>query len=240
VSTAAKTAPAEFFTGFCGLRLPEVSHQRCPRLLRVADGVQTCACPCHTSPAPDPAAGSPARPVLISGTGGVESTDDLGEGLHSLEGAVATIDRAILTFDGSDVEVLDLLGRLRAQRQYLAQIESLVEGRAVRAMAQDVVVWDGGTAERRWGKTRKEWKHDDLVRAVAVRITEQHAVDTTTGTLDEALSHTLLEALTEFAATHRPDWRVTAVRPLGIDPDEFCTSVPGRATVQVTLAGATS
>lgn len=238
------TATAEYttyFTGFCGLRADAASHGRCPLQLRSGERVWTCTCTCHTTPpAEEPAPVAPVRPVpaLISGTGGelppVEY--DLGDALLHLTESVDVLGRALLDFDGSDVETLDLLGQVRLQRQALAQIEAVLETTAVRLMTQDVVTWDGGTAERRWGKDRKEWKHDDLARAVTGRIVEQLAVDPTSGVFDGDLAAVLHQAVEQYAATNRPSWRVTAVKPLGIDPDEFCVAVPGRATVQVNLS----
>jgi hypothetical protein len=46
------------------------------------------------------------------------------------------------------------------------------------------------------------------------------------------------DACTRFAETHRPEWRVTVLKHMGIDPDEFCTAIPGRVTVNISTAGA--
>lgn len=185
--------------------------------------------PAMTPPAPD----APAAPVLVPGSGG---EPDLAEVMHHLTEGVQGLDRTLLHFDGSDIEVLDLLGHVRVLRQQLAQTESLLETRAARAMEQDRVEWPGGTAERRWGKDRKEWQHDELSRAVTAAIIPPLAVNPATGEVDTDLAALLHQAVEQYAATNRPAWRVTAVKPLGIDPDEFCSAIPGRATVQVTLA----
>lgn len=236
MTTAAKD-PVPFYTGFCGVRTDQDSHGRCPQVLHVNDRTLACACTCHTPAAltvvPDSPAAAVAAPV-----GGGEQTDDLGDALAQLTGAVATLDRSLASFAGTDVETLDLLGHLRTQRQALAQIESVLEGQAARLMTDDVVTWDGGMAERRWGKDRKEWKHDDLTRAVTAAIVPVLAVDPASGEVDGDLAALLHQAIEQYAATNRPSWRVTAVKPLGIDPDDYCTAVPGRATVQVTLAEA--
>lgn len=226
------SAPAlavPFLTGFCGYSL---IHERCPGQVTGRD----CTCPCHTDPpaVTPPVSDAPAAPDPRGG-----GEQDLGDALLQLLAAVDSLNRALLDFDGSDIEVLDLLGRVRQQRMALAQLESLIETRAVKAMEQDRIEWPGGTAERRWGKDRKEWQNDELTRAVTAAIIPPLAVDPASGEVDRDLAALLHEAITAYAATNRPSWRVTAVKPLGIDPDDYCHAIPGRATVQVTLAEAT-
>lgn len=230
-------SPIPFMTGFCGY---SGLHSRCPVVLTGRD----CTCECHyPQPAPlalvvagaEEAADVPAveQPGDVSGS----PTPDLGDTLTTLAAAVHDLGQALMGFDGNAVEWCDLLGRVRAVRQELAQLESLIERDTARAMPRDLLEWDGGTAERRGGKDRKEWDHDALSRAVTAAIVPALAVDPSSGEVDRDLAATLHEAITQYAATNRPSWRTTALRPLGIDPDEFCTAVPGRSTVQVTLAG---
>lgn len=234
--TAAQQAPA-FFTGFCGLRVDTDSHRRCPEQLVVNGAAHVCGCDCHRPPVLTAVPDAPVAPVMISGSGGEPEVEyDLGDALLHLVTSVDVLSRALAGFDGSDVETLDLLGQVRQQRQALAQIESVLETAAARLMTQDLVTWGGGSAERRWGKDRKEWKNDDLTRAVVQAIVPPLAVDPTTGEVDSDLAALLHQAVEQYAATNRPSWRVTAVKPLGIDPDEFCHAVPGRATVQVNLS----
>lgn len=242
------TATAEYttyFTGFCGLRADAASHSRCPLQLRNGERVWTCTCTCHsTPPAEEPPPVAPVRPVpaLISGTGGepppVEY--DLGDALLHLIESVDVLGRALLDFDGSEVETLDLLGQVRLQRQALAQIEAVLESTAARLMTQDVVTWDGGTAERRWGKTRKEWRTEDLIATVRRHIVSTVALmpdENGVAVEDHDLARAARDAIDAYVALGRTDWRMTGLRAAGIDPDEYCHAVPGRATVQVTLAG---
>lgn len=241
MTTAQKsTSPFPFMTGFCeysGL------HSRCPVVLTGRD----CTCVCHTPQtaplalvvaSPGEAADVPAveQPRDVSGS----PSPDLGDALAHLTGAVHDLGQALMSFDGNAVEWCDLLGRVRAQRQGLAELESLIERDAARAMPHDLLEWEGGTAERRGGKDRKEWDHTALASAVRAAIVPPLAVDPTTGEVDGSLAALLHQAVEQYAATNRPTWRVTAVKPLGIDPDEYCSAVPGRATVQVNLAGSAS
>jgi hypothetical protein len=222
------TAPVKlpFLTGFCGYSL---LHERCPAVVAGVD----CTCACHSPEVQ-------AAPVLqIVPDQPTTQAPDLGDVLTTLTDTVRLLGEALLAFDGTPVELCDLLGRIRTQRQTLAESESLVERDAARAMRTagiDVLEWEGGTAERRGGKDRKEWDHDAVTSAVTRAIIPPLAVDQN-GEVDEDLAGLLHQAVEQYAATNRPSWRVTALKPLGVDPDDYCHAVPGRATVQVNLAG---
>lgn len=207
------TTKTPYITGHCGID----NHLNC----RGSYADTACGCICHV-------------PVEAPST--VATSDvDLGEALTLLNDSVLMLDQALPQFDGNDIEWCDLLGRIRTDRMRLADLESLVERQAARAMTGKVLEWPGGVAERHHGKDRKQWDHDAMNRAVAAAVIQPLTVNVETGAVDTELAALLHLAVEQYAATHRPEWRVTAVKPLGIDPDEFCTAVPGRTTVQVTL-----
>jgi hypothetical protein len=230
--TTAKTKTVPFITGFCS---HPVGHERCPKVVTGID----CCCLCHTNP---PQAGEPPVEVTqpreettVDAVPALGDSPDLGDSLTALLTGVSGIDAALLDFDGNNLEVLDLLGTVREARKRLAGIESLVENKAVKLMTDNIMEWPGGVAERRFGKDRKEWDHDGLSRAVIQAIVPGLATDRFTGELDTDLSALLVDGIGQYAATNRPSWRVTAVKPLGIDSDEYCHAVKGRATVEVHL-----
>lgn len=206
-----------YVSGHCGID----NHLSC----RGEYAHTACTCACH-QPAAAPAPAALTPPL------------DLGEALALLHDSVAALDVALMGFDGNEIEWCDLLGRIRADRMKLADLESLTERAAARSMTGKVLQWPGGVAELHLGKDRKQWDHDAMNRAVAAAIIQPLTVDVTTGEVDRETAALLHLAVEQYAATHRPEWRITAVKPLGIDPDEFCTAVPGRATVQVTLGQA--
>lgn len=132
-----------------------------------------------------------------------------------------------------EVELIDLLLQVRTARQNLALAERELEGAAARAMTGDRVAVQGKwIAERRWGKDRTKWENDDLAREVVKRAIDTARVDTSTGELIEpnATTWAVRDALLACA---RPSWRVTALRELDINPDEYCSSEKARPTVQV-------
>lgn len=169
------------------------------------------------------APGVPASPpkLLLAITGTVEDLSrDVAEVLDQLH----------------EIEALDVLAAVREARQSLSQIEAVVEARAARLMSSNKVEWPGGVAERRFGKDRKEWKNDDLAHQVVQLIAGELAASPE-GEIDEMLAALIADAVAKYAETNRPTWRVTPLKAMGIDPDEFCHAIPGRTTIQITTAG---
>jgi hypothetical protein len=129
-----------------------------------------------------------------------------------------------LTFD----ELLVALNTARQIRQGFAGIESEIE-REICAVAGEYhldrkgEIPGVGTFEIRGGKDRREWKHQDL----AAEVTRKHLE--ATGDFEPAA---LVAAI--LAAAQVTGWRVTVLKPQGIDPDQYCSSSPGRSTVQIT------
>lgn len=239
--TAAQKTPPVYISGHCGIG----NHTVCRG---VYAGV---ACTCECAHEPTGVAVNDQAPAVA---GPADLTKDTPkDGSLSPSGAPAAAPRLLLTIRDDvelmsrdiaeildslqEVEALDALAQIRAARQDLAQIEATVERRAARLMAGDVVEWPGGIAERRFGKTRKEWQHDDLVQRVVTLIAVDVATDKTSGETDDMLAALVQDACARFAETHRPEWRVTALKHMGVDADEFCHSIPGRVTVAITQAG---
>lgn len=83
--------------------------------------------------------------------------------------------------------------------------------------------------ERRKGSDRKAWQSADLLR----EIVHQHRhVNPETGeiTVDTDALLDALKAAVPF--TGSLGWRVKALRELGLDPDEWCETKPGRVAIQ--------
>lgn len=167
--------------------------------------------------------------------------DSVAATLAALTLAVEAVDTTTLAHidaDGSAETALCLLGKVRTDRIRLAQVEASIEAEAVRRMRAkhlDRFELPGiGLFERHSGNSRKEWDH----AGVAGRVVQTLLVDPNTGepAPDEYkdFAYLLRDRLLEAA---RPEWRVTALRTLGIDPSDFCTTTPGRSSIQFTAAG---
>lgn len=109
-----------------------------------------------------------------------------------------------------------------------------IEDDVVALLPAKKVVVDGlGVLEKKKGSARKAWQSEDLLGQV-IRL----AVDPDgtgeippPGELLERLRSTLV-AVVPF--TGSLGWRVGALRDLGLDPDEWCHTEPGRIGLQIT------
>jgi hypothetical protein len=74
------------------------------------------------------------------------------------------------------------------------------------------------SVETKTGNPRKKWDHRQLASLVAKRIHDR-SIDMDTGEILKTPQQQI-EELLEYASPSY--WRVTALRELGIDPDEYC------------------
>lgn len=224
--TATTTTSRPHLSGFCGY---SGLHERCPVTLGTRARPASCACTCHqpADPAPEPPL-SPCRP------------EGLDEALRAVQSAVRGLDQVLSPWldQALDVELLDALLEVRTSRVALAQFEAVLEGKAAAAMHGDVVEWPRGRAERRGGAKRTAWDDARVVGRLAQHAAEQlgEQVDQVTGELaaDPAVTAAVAREAVALAFTAaRPSWRVTALRGMGVQYDDACTTEWGRRTVQL-------
>jgi len=156
-----------------------------------------------------------------------------GEGaLEMLAGSVEEINRSIPGWvddiDGDMPALLTLLADLREQRRQLALAEAYAETACARAMPANKFEAPGLFAERRGGRSRKEWDHP----RVAWRVASAAAVSKSTGEMlvDPDRLRAVVDA---FVAASTPGWRVTVLREMGVEFDDACVVEAGRRTVTV-------
>lgn len=144
--------------------------------------------------------------------------------------ALASIDQG----KGERAKYAEMLGRdllaVRTLRQDLAAIEASIESIVARVMPVGTLDLDGLHLERHGGKDRKDWDHDGVVTALAQRFatTDEGEYDPTLVPLyGDSVRHFLRAAQVSGYRTK------TGLVPLGVDPDAYCKSTPGRRTVQV-------
>lgn len=98
---------------------------------------------------------------------------------------------------------------------------------------------DGRTAEVLKGKDRKEWRHDDWKRDVRVAVVADlpviATVDPSTGEFQvDTTGQVVLEAIAKAQAVHGSAApKSTALKPLGLAADDYCTSGPGPYSVRI-------
>ncbi len=125
---------------------------------------------------------------------------------------------------------VETLHHLRLTRQTLSAIEDAltrhIAGEWRKHKIRDRQEVEGiGSIEVRRSKDRKAWEHDRLGSAVIdanLAATEGELPDPFT------ISRWVLDAA---APSY---WRTGVLKKLGLDPDEYCESIPGRTSVQIT------
>jgi hypothetical protein len=108
-------------------------------------------------------------------------------------------------------------------------VKDLIEQRTIATMPDRQMVVDGFVLERRSGTVRKAWDHP-LVASVLTRL----------ATVDKDSGEVLMKAedaqrVTDeiLACAGIGYWRTGALRDRGVDPDQYCTTEKGRASLIV-------
>lgn len=84
----------------------------------------------------------------------------------------------------------------------------------------------------RRNQDRKEWQHDDWKTDVRNAILDKHNIDGGLLFDVEGTGIEAVELLTEAQDVHgATSPKVTALRKLGLDPEAYCTSVPGSISI---------
>jgi hypothetical protein len=128
----------------------------------------------------------------------------------------------------------NLLAVLRQHRQELHTLEQFVENALAKRMPGKVLEWDGGIATRRKTATNVTWKHADLASSVLVAALVDENGELPSEPV-QAVGVRVRDFL--FKCAGIAYWRKGELKELGIDPDEYISSLPGRWVVDVDLAG---
>lgn len=137
--------------------------------------------------------------------------------------------------DLGDVEELARLHlSLTESKRRLGVIASAVEQALFDVMPDKRLELPGlPVMEKRSSKTRKDWQSAGLLD----RLCDLATVDPATGEVlpvDRGYVDRLQALLLDCAPfTSSMGWRVSALRSLGFDVDEWCSTGPGRSTVQI-------
>lgn len=159
----------------------------------------------------------------------------------------------MLDLDLGDLEfeaAASLLARLRHARMLAQTLEGSFERHIGQVGPYGVTELVGvGLVTVRRTKDRKEWAHDRWKSDVRSRIIEREldadglpdtVVDPDTGNVIELpdLLHGVIEQAQDVHGAGAP--KLTALKALGLNGDDYCTTIKGRHTVQIdTASGAT-
>jgi hypothetical protein len=159
------------------------------------------------------------------------STPDFLDDLASLIDAAWAFDSHIRRVDLSEQDVATLVSVLDAVRDLGYTLKSIDESvvEALTDKVGDPVSVDGVVAEVKWSKPRKQWENERLAPLVSEEIIAK-AIDPETGTLTVPVSQLIPQLLQYVGVSY---WKVTALKALGLNPDEFCEV--GKAKPSVVL-----
>jgi len=135
---------------------------------------------------------------------------------------------------GGDVEATArFLFELRNAQRQVGDLVRDAEDRLADMMPTKIMELPGLPAfERRRGSTRRKWQSEDLAVLVMRRTLDPAG----TGEVDVAsyeAARRVVDALVKVAPfTGSMGWRSKALKEMGVDPDEWCESSPGRVSVQ--------
>lgn len=140
--------------------------------------------------------------------------------------------------DPEGTDVAELLYAVQQARITLQQVERDVETACAQAMLGDLAETPTLRVERHRTQDRKTWAHDEWqrdVRAKALQATGlkgAQGVVTADGEVASADSlYALLQLVQGAHGSTSP--RLTNLRSLGLDPDDYCERSPGRWAVKV-------
>jgi hypothetical protein len=145
---------------------------------------------------------------------------------------VATVVRAVLALDEEVAQVarledLDVAtaawDELVEACRDLGRIRDALANKIGEAMPERRMLLAGRMRKKHYKTYRRDWQHDDLLRLVV----DSRVVDEQTGEIAS-----VLDILKRVYGLHGYNARVTALRELGIDADEFCTSETRGYTIE--------
>jgi hypothetical protein len=161
---------------------------------------------------------------------------------HPLAGLAAQLDAV-------DAEVLAVIGTADVE-DLAAMFLSLVDSKAriadaarnveealAAVMPKRLELPDLPVMERRTGKDRKKWESEQLLsRVVRIALDPEATGEIPTDAM-VAVDRVVSTIRDVMPVTPSLGWRVTALRALDLDPDEWCHVEPGRVTVQIFDSG---
>lgn len=179
------------------------------------------------------------------------ASDLLAHGMLMIADGMDELDRALpramerLTDDLDYGPLAETVAWLQAMKARLGVAEAFVARELGRmdGVPEVIELPDGRTAQVNKGKDRKEWRHDDWKRDVREAVLEQVTAawseapeilteDGEVATLP--LGQIVTTAMANVQAVHGSAApKVTALKPLGLAADDYCTSSPGPYSVRI-------
>jgi len=188
----------------------------------------------------------------------VIARDRAGHAMHLIASGIADLNANLANameghVDDLDYDVLaETVAWIQDTRKALGEAEGYVARELGRmdGCPEIIELPDGRRAEVMKGKDRKEWRHDDWKRDVRSAVLEQ-----VTATWSDApevltedgevatlpLAQIVTTAITNAQAVHGSAApKVTALKPLGLSADDYCSTFPGPYSVRISAPATTT
>lgn len=186
-----------------------------------------------------------------------KAADGMGQAMHWCAAGIKALNDTLASgieghVDDLQYDVLaDTVAWIQDQRRLLGEAEAYVARELGRmdGTPEIIELADGRRAEVMKGKDRKEWRHDDWKRDVRAAVLEQVVATWSEApeVLDEdgevatlPLAQIVTTAMANVQAVHGSAApKVTALKPLGLSADDYCTTGPGPYSVRISAAPTT-
>lgn len=191
-----------------------------------------------------------------------ERQDEAGQALaqaqFAMDNAVAVLNDSLASAMEQYVDDLqydalaDTVAWIQDMRRTLGEAEGYVARELGRmdATPEIITLSDGRVATVMKGKDRKEWRHADWQRDVRQAVLEQVVATWSEApeVLDEdgevatlPLGEIVTKAMTDAQAVHGSAApKVTALKPLGLAADDYCSTYPGPYSVRISAPATTT
>lgn len=158
---------------------------------------------------------------------------------HRVEGAAVFLRWAKGWLDATQdmtlAGALDGLAHTKRVRRTARSLEGTFEEAAIALMLQQGVTHAEGagyTADLHPGNERREWRSEALMSELVEQAVAR-AADRFPDLPRRQIRVMLTESMWGVYKAARLEWRSTALREIGVDPDEFTTTYPGAASIEV-------
>lgn len=157
--------------------------------------------------------------------------------LRMLRAAIGHADEARRQLaEAGDWEALAwALSAVRALARDLRTLERATVEDVATTLPEKRVTIDGlGTVERRKASVRRAWQSEDLFRSVLARaLVDEDTGEILAGSTLEVAETIGSEVLACMPVTPSMGWRLTALRARGMDPEDWCETTPGPASITI-------
>jgi hypothetical protein len=182
-----------------------------------------------------------------------KAADGMGQAMHWCAAGIKALNDTLASgieghVDDLEYDVLaETVAWIQDQRRILGEAEAYVARELGRMDGTPEVIElaDGRRAEVMKGKDRKEWRHDDwkrdVITALLAPLTERgltaYVPNYQTGEVDPVDVGDLIAKAQAVHGSAAP--KVTALKPLGLSADDYCTTGPGPYSVRISAAPTT-